>query len=155
MERFDWYETQLNSNREELKELAQEVAALRGENNTLRRFCSDRLLNIYETLGTRDVETTEALRTILTLHHEEHRLNQRHREVTTRLEALLGQPLSKALNQADAVLPPLAIPPPSPPAGTESGRLSADIPMSIQASNKRGTSSRPEDTDTSAKRQKL
>lgn len=166
-DRFDRYETEVNTNREELKELAQKVAALTAENHTLRHFCSDRLFNMYEALSTRDVETTEALRTILTIQHEEHRLNQRHLEATNRLEVLLRQPLSTALNQADALLGPLPPLPVSPSsqsenrsnaagtAGTKSGEFAADVPASIQTSNKRGTSSRPEDIDNTAKRQKL
>ena len=49
-DRFDQYETAGNSNREELRELAQEVAALRAENNSLHRFVSDFLLQMHEVL---------------------------------------------------------------------------------------------------------
>ena len=111
-DRFERYETEANTNREELKELAQKVEALRAENTTLRRFCSNRLFNMYEVLSTRDVEITKALRTVLTIQHEEHRLNQHHVEAMNQLEILLRQPISEALNQADAALSPL---PPFPP----------------------------------------
>ena len=157
--RFDQYETQANSSREELKELAKEVAVLRAENNTVRCFFTDRLLNIYENLSIRDVETTEALRTILTLHRDEHRLNQQLREAMNRLETLIGQPLSQTLDQANTVLPPLPAAPSSPhqpnasnPAGTA---LATDSPIPIQASKKRDTSSRPEDIDGLSKRRKV
>lgn len=63
MERFERYETEANRHREEMRELAQEVAAARAESTTVRRFCADRLIKVYEHLSTRDVEMTEALRT--------------------------------------------------------------------------------------------
>lgn len=140
--------------------MAQEVVALRAENNTVRRFFTDRLVHLYENMSARDVQTTEALRTILTLHRDEHRLNQHLREAMNRLEALLGQSLCQALDQDNPALPPLRTSPPSPhdndnpssPVGTGSA---ANASTPIQASNKRGTSSRPDDINGSAKRQKL
>lgn len=155
--RFDRYETQDNSRHEELRELAQEVAALRAENNSLRRFCSDRLFNIYENLAARDVETSQAFRTILELHRNEYQLNQNVRDAINRNEALLGQPLSNFSNPADAVLSSHAVPPPSPPPndhGSNTAGPSADL-LSIQAPTKRDTSSRPEDVENPAKRPKL
>jgi hypothetical protein len=148
VERFDRYELEANTNREELKELTQQVAAIKAENDSLRRFVTGRLFKIYEVLNTRDVETTAVVRNLLTMQHEDQAINQRHLETTTRLEALLSrQPLGAAL---PASTPPNEHDPNA--QGTESGELAADIAAST---NKRGTSSRPEDVESAAKRQKV
>lgn len=155
MERFERYETEANRHREEMRELAQEVAAARAESTTVRRFCADRLIKVYEHLSTRDVEMTEALRTMLTVHQDEHRLNQRLREGTIRLEALIGQTSSQTLsppNIGPSPLPapsPLPVPPPASPP-TEANAE----PTNFQGSQKRGISSGPDTADKAAKRQK-
>lgn len=160
LERFERYETEANTSREELRELSQEVAALRAENNSVRRFCADRLCHVYETLGARDSETIEAFRSLASIHHEEHSLNAHLREAMEKVEALLGHPLSYALDPTNAASPLLVDPPlsahgdESNTAGTEFTEAPTHIPA-VQAPGKRDTSSRPADLEVPPKRPKL
>jgi hypothetical protein len=163
VERFDQYEAAANTQREELKELVKEVAALKAEKHTLARFFGEKLLKVYEVLGTRDTETNEAVRSLLAMHQVDQRLYQQHAESVNRVEGFLArQSLSAALNVPEAILHPPASPasPTSPSSvrdenendNAEQGELVAN---SRPMTNKRGTSSRPDDLDSAAKRQKV
>lgn len=155
-ERFDQYENQANSNREELKEMAQQLAALRSENSTLQRYFADRLVAMYENLARRDVGITEALRVMLTFNSREQAQSAHFRDEIVRLEALLRQPAAD-----DAPLPtlqphrlpslPLAAeldPPADGPA------TPTDMPPPIEAPQKRAMTPDPDDSGGPPKRQK-
>lgn len=116
--------------------MAQQIAALRSENNTLRRFCTDRLLAMYENLTSRDVAVSESLRIILNLNRGEQGLNQHLREGIRRLETLIPRAAwNDNLSPAPQPLRPLplSILPSSEPTGPT-------LPPLPIASNPTGTS---------------
>jgi hypothetical protein len=156
VEHFEQYESAANTQREELKELVKEVAALKAEKHRLARFFGDKLLKMYEVLGTRDTEMNEAVRSLLTMRHVDQCLHQQHAESMNRVEGFLAhQPLSLALNVRNTTLHP-----PASPASSacdenendnpEQGELVAN-PHPMTNTNKRSTSLRPDDLDSAAK----
>ena len=89
---FDLYETQANSNQEQLKEMSQQIDVLHSESNTIHQFCMDWLLTIYKTLMARDVKTATAFWSILTMHHGKQTLNCHVCDTVAQLETTVGQP---------------------------------------------------------------